>query len=203
MKKTLALLLSLALILALCGGCLFNGGLDRKLVRGSWNDDVYTNEFADIRFTLPEGWLAATDEEIANLMGLAAETLEDEDKWAVEAAKLTTVYDMMAQDPATGNNIIVMFENLSMVIGGTSMSEEDYLKSAKEQVASMSLMDYTFNEPYHTEIGGVQYLTSRADSADIGLSQYYLMHKQDKYMVALIVTIFDETDAEDIIGQFS
>lgn len=203
MKKTLALLLSLALILALCGGCLFNAGLDRKLVRGSWNDDVYTNEFADIRFTLPEGWLAATDEEIANLMGLAAETLEDEDKWAVEAAKLTTVYDMMAQDPATGNNIIVMFENLSMVIGGTSMSEEDYLESAKEQVASMSSMDYTFNEPYHTEIGGVKYLASRADSADIGLSQYYLMHKQNKYMVALIVSIFDETDAEDIIGQFS
>ncbi len=191
-KKKFALFLSLLLILTSTSACFFvQRSTSKQLARGTWNEDVYSSEMSELQFTLPEGWVAATDEEIANLMGIAADSFDDKQKWALEAAKLTTVYDMMAQDPVTGNNVIVMFENLSMVIGGAKMSEEDYLEILKKQIENLDTMEYTFSEPYDTTIGGVDYLTVRADEATVGMSQYYMMHKQDKYMVVVVVTDAD------------
>lgn len=172
------------------------------IARGTWTDGVYTHDYAQLTFTLPEGWIAATDEDIASLMGQSVEILGDKQQWMIESAKLTTIYDMMAQDPATGNNALVMFENLSLSPGGLDISEEDYLEIAEGQMSQMESMDYTFSEPYNATVNGVKYLIVRADEANNNFSQYYLMHKQDKYMVGIIISIFDGTDIDDILPLF-
>jgi hypothetical protein len=173
-------------------------GLDR----GTWNGKVYTNAFADIKFTLPEGWVAATDEEIASLMGQAADIFTDKEKWYIESAKLTTIYDMMVQDPATMNNVSVMFENLSLSPGGLKITEADYLEIVTTQLASLETMKYTFDKPYKTTINGVVYDTVRATEENINITQYYLVHKQDNYMVALIITTAGDTKIDDILTSF-
>jgi hypothetical protein len=173
-------------------------GLDR----GTWTGKVYTNDFAKIKFTLPEGWVAATDEEIAALMGQASDLFTDKQKWLIESAKLTTIYDMMVQDPETMNNISVMFENLSLSPGGTKVTEKAYLDMVTSQLASLETMTYTFDEPYKTKVNGVDYDTVRASEAEIGITQYYMVRRQDNYMVALIITVVGDTKIDDILANF-
>lgn len=79
----------------------------KEFSRGTINGDVYSNQFIGISFTKPELWVYSTDEEIANLMGISAEVLED-GNFIMEASKLNTIYDMMVQDAMTGNNIIIL-----------------------------------------------------------------------------------------------
>jgi hypothetical protein len=217
MKKTPAVIILLSLILMLSGACSNTSKVNtsaeltpkiseaaeetgKELSRGTWNDDVYTNEFAGIQFTLPEGWLVATDEEIANIMGMGAEVMGDDAKWAMEAAKQASIYDMMAQDPVKMNNVSIMFQNLSMSVGGTNISEKDYLEILEAQMKGIETLDYTYGDPYETTINGVTFQTLRAETNNI--AQYYMVHRQDKYMVAVILTLVDDTDIEDILAQF-
>lgn len=177
-------------------------GTPAGLDRGTWTGNVYTNAFASIQFTLPEGWVAATDEEIAALMGQAADLFTDRQKWLVESAKLTTIYDMMVQDPVTMNNVAVMFENLSLSPGGTKVTEEDYLEIVTNQLAALETMTYTFDEPSKTTVNGVVYDTVRAVEENVNITQYYMVRKQDNYMVALIITTTDDTKLDDILAYF-
>jgi hypothetical protein len=172
-------------------------GLDR----GVWDANVYTNAFAKLMFTLPEGWAAATDEQIAALMGQAADILTDKQKWLAESAKLTTIYDMMAQDPVTASSVAVMFENLS-VSGGTKLTEEEYLDLVTQQMAALETMNYTFEEPYETTIGGAAYKTVQAYEETNKVTQFYMVRKQDQYMVILLITIAGDTKIDDILAYF-
>lgn len=163
---------------------------------------MYSSEFAGLQFTMPEGWLAGTDEEIANLMGIGAEYLSDAQKWATESAKLSTIYDMMAQDPVTGNNVMVMFENLSMAIGGSKLDEAGYFDVVKKQLENVEDLEYTFNDPFDATAGSIEFYTVQANETSVGLDQYYMMHKMDNYMVVMIITIVDDTKLEDILANF-
>ena len=37
-------------------------------VRGEWVDQVYTNDYLGFSFTLPEGWVSASDEELYSML---------------------------------------------------------------------------------------------------------------------------------------
>ena len=172
------------------------------LTKGGWNDGVYTNDFSGISFELPEGWVAATDEELASLMGIAADSLEDDQQWILEAAEQAAMYDALAQDPERGNNVLIYFGNLSVIGGAEGLSEEDYLEMTKQLLTGMEQYQYTFDEPYKTTIGGKAYLAVRAEEVNQGLAQYYLIRIQDGYVVGITVTIIDETNIDEIIAYF-
>lgn len=171
------------------------------LTRGTWKDGVYTNEFTGLRYVLPEGWVVATDEQLASMMGIGAEAFGDKQKWAAETAEKTTIYDTMVQDPATQNNISILYENLA-ISGNTKISEEDYFAAVKAQMQNLEKLSYTFGELYKAKLNGVDYLVAPAVETTNKVSQYYLLHKQDKYMVCVIVSIFDDTKADEILAQF-
>lgn len=218
-KKTLAVIFTLSLILTLFSACnlvsriissseapaktsaVSNTDSSEELSRGMWSDETYTNEFAKLRYVLPEGWVIATDEQLATIMGIGAEAFGDKQKWVAEATKMTTIYDTMVQDPVAQNSISIMFENL-VVSGNTKISEEDYCDSIKAQIENLENLSYTFGDSYTTKLNGVDYLVAPTEETNSKISQYYLMHKQDKYMVCVIVSIFDDTKIDDIIAQF-
>jgi hypothetical protein len=176
-------------------------GAAAALQRGTWDGGIYENTFAGIRFAAPEGWYVASDEEIAALMGQAADLFTDEQKWVAESAKLTTIYDMMAQDPETMTNVAVMFENLS-VSGGLNVTEEDYLEIVTTQLSAMETLDYTFEEPGETSIGGVSYDTVMAYEENNDITQYYMVSRVDNYMVVLLITLTGDTEIGDILAYF-
>lgn len=123
MKKAVVILLSVLMLFTACSGKITEE--DKALVRGSVADGVYTNDFADFKFNPGEGWTFASDDEILAMMDLTASEMNEDDKAEYELGKLKTIYDAMAVSD-TGANIIVMYENLALTIGGTSYDEAAY-----------------------------------------------------------------------------
>jgi hypothetical protein len=170
--------------------------------RGKWSGDTYESAFSGIKFTLPEGWVAATDEEIAQLIGVTADVLSDEQKWMIESSKLTTIYDMFAQNPDTKNSVMVLVENLALSAGGTAVTEEAYLEAVTQQLAAVPNMKYSFEDTISTNAGSKTYLSVKCFEENNGFTQYYFVRKQDDYMIGIIASIFDESDISTILEQF-
>ncbi len=134
-------------------------------------------------------------------MGQAADFFTDEQKWLIESAKLTSIYDMMVQDPMTMTNVAVLFENLS-VSGGLNVTEEDYLEIATAQLSAMETLDYTFEGPSEATVNGVSYDTIMAYEENSDITQYYMVRRQDNYMVVLLITLTGNTEIGDLLTYF-
>ena len=93
-----------------------------------------------------------------------------------------------------------MFENLTMHIGGTRLSETQYLESLAEQLDSFE-MGYTFLGITDTTIAGQTYKTLEASINIYGLAQFYHARKIDTFMCTIIVTIDQGND--NMISRFS
>lgn len=176
---------------------------DTVPVRGVWNDDVYTNDFTGATFELPEGWLVASDEELAELIGASTDLLAESGlKFNEKMLEQQSIYDWMVQNPKTGTNVIGMFENLGLVIGGKNITEEEYFDSMKDLLVQANIADYTFGEITTETVSGAEYNVLEAAAPDAGLTQYYYINKQGSYMTAFIITIADGDSIEDVISHF-
>jgi len=90
----LAAIMAATLILASCGSA--------DLDRGEWNGNVFTNEFFGLTFNMPNDWLAASDAEIADLLGIGSEVFEFDDLMEDE----DLVIAMLASSPdPSGSNV--------------------------------------------------------------------------------------------------
>lgn len=199
MKKKILLVIGMVLCLGCFTACGSNNDSENSSInqsqasiRGTWNDNVYTNEFANLKYTLPEQWQYATDEEIASIMGTTEDTFD----------KVT--YDMVSQNLYTGSNIILMFEDLSKSIGGSKITEEDYMDITTQQLKDIEELDYKFGEPFETTIGENKYLACKVELTDNSMTQIYYIRKLENHMLAIIVTANNASDvAEDLIADFN
>lgn len=172
------------------------------LSRGAWADNVYTNETANLKLTLPEGWVAATDEEIAAIMGISVDMLSEAGvPVSEEMLDLQAITDLLIQNPETGSNLIVMFEK-PVVVGG-SLTAEGYLEALAGQLESAGVADYTFGDPYTETVCGDEYAVLRAEAADMGLVQYYYSRTLGDHMVNLIVTVMGDDAVENVMSVFA
>lgn len=152
---------------------------------GKWEDNVYTNDFLGIKFNLPEGWKAATDEEIAKMMNVGKELLNDDQKALAELAEKSGVYYMSVNDPSTGNNIIVLTEKTAV-----NVNTDYYINQLKTQLTSVSSIKYQIGETSKATVAGREYdtLTATASMYGYTTTQRYYVYKIDKYFVGIIVT---------------
>lgn len=159
-------------------------------VRGSWSDTVYTNTFLGLSYTLPEGWVAASDEEILDIMGLGAEVLGNEEALQSALEKQQTVYDFMVQDSATGSNISISFENLSLTIGGSNFSEKDYANAVTSQLKALEELSYVVGDVEEVIIGEKTFwvVPASVEYQGISMQQNYYLHKEGNFMCCIILT---------------
>ena len=78
--------------------------------KGSWEDDVYTNTSLDLTFTLPDGWMSASDENIAQTVG-GNESIGDSN------ADSSSPYDFMIVNASNNDNILLLAEDVSTADG--------------------------------------------------------------------------------------
>lgn len=178
---------------------------DPAALLGAWDEAgaVYTNEALQLRYTLPEGWLYASEEELLNLMGLVKESdlLSDRDKLALELNENQLVIAMMAQDPTTGSNIQLSIQDMSAVVGGSAITEEMY---AELSLDSIDDSKYQAGETYPAQVDGVEFLAMplQTEYGGIEIHQTIYLHKLNKKMVLITVTGMG-TETEDLAGGFS
>lgn len=152
---------------------------------GSWSDNVYTNDFLGLKFKLPAGWKYSSDEEIAEMMNLGTELLNDDQKAAAEVSKLNSAYYMVANDPNTGDNISIISEKPAMEV-----TTEFYINQLKTQLSSVDSISYEIGETSKETVAGKEYdtLTVNASMSGVKMTQRYYIYKVDKYVVCIIST---------------
>lgn len=204
MKKVLKaslvvlILCTLVLTLAGCGDTSKNGGNNVNFSRGEWVDNQYQNDFAKIKFNLPEGWEKATDEQIAQVMGTGEELLNaDQQKWA-ELAEKTSVYGMTASDPSTGASVMVTLEKPVLKV-----TPERYIESVKQQLEALDSMQYSVGDPYTKEIASESYTAADAELVGYnGMKQHYYVKAVGDYIVGIIVTTTEDSQLDTILNSF-
>lgn len=220
MKKTLGLIICALLSLLMLAGCAGNsaspdpdgasaspsdGVSAEKPSRGEWtSDNVYKNEYAGLTFNMPDGWTAATDDEIAQLMGLSADLMSEAGmQFTEKMLELQVINDALIRDSATGSSVIVTFENLGLVVGGSKTTEDEYLDIMKESLNATELTSYSFGDSYEEKIGRESYRVLKADAAEFDMVQYIYVRKQGSYMIDVIVTVMGTDDIANIMSNFS
>lgn len=167
---------------------------------GEWNNNVYTNNFLGLKFSLPQGWTYSSDEEIAEMMNLGIELLNDDQKAAAELSKLTSVYYIAANNPNTGDSVAVMSEKPSM-----DVTTEFYINQLKSHLSTVESVNYEIGEISKEKVADREYDTIIATTnvSGIKVAQKYYVYKMDEYFVAIIVTsVTGEEGIKDIIKSF-
>lgn len=203
MKKIFAIIMVVAMLC--CTACGQITEEDKKLVRGTVENGAFTSEFADFTFTPPSTWTFSSDDEILAMMDLSAADMTEEEKKNLELGKLKTIYDaMVACDD--GANVIIMYENLALTIGGTSYDEAAYAEALSTGLVSQGITSDAKNLGEAT-IGDNKYVvfTGTATSDGITLEQKYLLRKIDDYMLCICITTVPDmtTSYDEILKMFS
>lgn len=180
--KRIACLVSLFLLFALLAGCAPSNDASSAYDRGTWSNGVYKNTFFGIQLTLPEDWKADTDEELAERMGVAMDTVAQGIGADASSLKQRVSYEFFVYNEKTLSNISFNVEKLS-----SSLSEEDYLSAVKLQLEKMENIQVTFGEETSVSIGGQEWLCHSMTAVSQGSTveqKTYLLSK-DTYMACL------------------
>lgn len=163
-----------------------------EISMGEWKDNVYTNEFLDMKFNLPEGWNYSSDEEIAQLMNLGSEAAFGDKEFIAEVTKLTSVYYLFASDPNTGSSVSLFTEKPIV-----DVTMDYYLSQVKSQLEAVTEIDYEIGETATETLAGKEYTTLQVTASEYNMIQKYYLRKMDRYFVGMIVTT---TQGEDSIS---
>lgn len=179
-----------------------NGSFSRGVV----TNKQYVSTYLGICFTATEDWVFASDAELSELMGISFDLFGEDvygtsKEFAEAIAKQALIYDMVAAAP-DGSNVQIMLENLSVSIGGTSLSEIDYVDILRTQLDSITDLNYKLSDTYTSELAGKTFTVIDAEVADGGLQQQFWLLRVDKYMLCITFTSMSE-DAPDFVSLFS
>lgn len=174
-----------------------------QISKGDVDADTYSNDFTGLTFHLPEGWKYATDEQIAELMGIAADILCQDEEYLQAIADLTTVYDMKADGP-DNSSVMVLYENLS-VTGNAGMSEETYISALSQQLNAVNMGHEVSEETEYVNICGEDYacMATTLSANGISLAQNYYLRALGDYMVCIIITAISPTQPDTLLSCFA
>ena len=224
MKKALALILVLFSIATICAcskkgddnntgdtGSISTKDTDntpseKSFQRGTVENNTYTSTFIGLKLKLDDSWTFSSDEEMLEMMDLGSELLSDQQKLAAEISKQQTVYDAMAQQ-ASGSNVIIMFENMSLTDDGNSYDETRYAEVLKQQL-DLSDLTYSYDDLKTIKIADENYLllSTKTEYNSVQIEQSFLIRKIDSYMAVICITSFPDVDTtisvQNIIAHF-
>lgn len=161
------------------------------LTRGTVEGNVYTSEFAGIKFTAPEGWTFAKDDYILSMMNISLDTLGDD--LAVNKALLeqAVIYDALCMDQKTGANIIFEYENLAKEVPDPDKyTMDDIIASFDKQLAAITAIKYEKIKADKVTIAGQEYekLVYHADYNAISMDQVFYIRREGNLVFCIIAS---------------
>ena len=206
MKRAAGLLLALVLVLSMvaCGKKDGDGGDSQSgFQRGTIENGIYTNTFAGIGCQLSDDWTYYTDEQLAELSGVVAESSEEMQK-AMEDGKST--YDMFASAMEGLVTINVVYEDLGALYGKL-LDEAGYLEIAvpklEDALASMGLSNVKVEQTPVQFAGLVREGAVISGEMDgVPMYETLVCIKQEGYMCCVTMCSWTEDITADLVELF-
>ncbi|MDR1330139.1 MAG: hypothetical protein LBK23_11120 [Oscillospiraceae bacterium] len=163
---------------------------------GSWDGDVFTNEWVNISFTLPSDWSALSAEEMqAQIeLGLAAAGVDESAAAMQEAAMARSLNDFTIMGALAVPSVTATYENTEGNPLTANLGAEEYFNMLKLQLSSMGI---EFGEPEDIVIAGETYLLGKGSIAygDISMYQSFYLRKLDGAIVMFTAMYMDDSEA--------
>jgi hypothetical protein len=205
LRKWVCALTALALLLALasCGGA--KGGIQT----GTWSADetVFTNEWSNIRFTVPEGYRAYSAEEVQAVVGAGADMLVNEgsmNQTQADISQMRSAYDFMVSNDISFPSVFLMYENLNIQTLLMGVSPEEYFDALVTQMMSVESFGYEEVSRSDATLAGESWFVGTVSASGGMLYQDYFIRKLDGAIAAVCLTYSEDTkDQRDLfVGAF-
>ena len=192
----------LAVFLCISAGCNPRESIEAILtgdyVVGTISGNNFESEWLGLRFTAPDGFVMASQQEIMEMMQLGLDML-DADGATVAWAEMATVSEMMAMLPDATASASLITERLLL----SGITIEQYVATSFQQLEEMTGWDITFNNDI-TEIdfAGNTWHTYTANIHAFGVnySYQYIIHKFGNRMAIIsIYSLLGEEENIDIL----
>ena len=184
-KRTIALLLLTALLGVLLTSC----SEDKRnyYSPGYWRDSIFYDAFVDLRFTLPQGWEATSQEDLDAMSAGADKALDIQRGGTGEDPASVYHYELSAKDTETGNGILILVQSYS----GNANDYIDGLKSGAELEGAT----YSVGSTSTVQLPGHAYLMVplTMEGQDTPYQRQYL-RKQGDYLINIM--FFSTTEDE-------
>lgn len=173
---------------------------------GSLEGGVYTSEFLGIRCTLDSEWTFATEAELAEMINLSAEQLDDQEL-AEQMKNSPSFVDMCASKADGLSSVNVVLENVGVIYGMT-MDENDYLElgmeKLEESLQSMG-MENISTELSTVEFAGAEHVRAQltASYSDVPFYEELICIKKGSYMGVITLGCYYENNLPALEQLFS
>ncbi|MBQ7999874.1 MAG: hypothetical protein IJ298_01490 [Ruminococcus sp.] len=193
----------LAIVIMLCLACCTQDTQDTEtgISRGSIKGNTYTSKYTGLKFTKPDDWRFLSDKELAQAMSISEEAISDKE-FAASLEEYPSLVDMMVMDDASGLNLTVGYENLTVTMGGT-VTEAEYMDAMTEYLQTMGNM--TVDESIVVKLSGQDYLkTSCSVEIDgVLMKTDYYIRVIDTYMTVITAAYTADVTGINIEAMFS
>ena len=210
--KSIALLMSLTLVFLL-SGCLMQNKNTDKLPMAKWEGNTFVSEWAEFKFTIPDGWYKASNKEISEFYEVESNAIagvtDDEPEKYHNASGVypffVTEYPMnnIPDNVIFNTNVVAVFEKLSALSNLVVKDAKTYLESVASQLEESG---FETEMGKSREIAGHQYelLITSIQGDGFVIKQRYYARKNDKHMVCLIFSSLDneESKIEELLTRF-
>ena len=181
------------ILMAICTLLIVTGCSTTAFSMGSWEGNVYTNDFLGLTYTMPEDWTRTSDEELEELIEQAADLMDLSDN-EKKLADLKAIYYLMTKD-SVGNNAILGSEKVS-----GSTSAKVYAESLKTQLESQESLGYELSDIKTETVDGKEFVIMGANVTLF--KQKYYIYKVDNYMVYICITGYSDEEINEIVEHF-
>ena len=180
------------------------GSDEKTFSTGSSANGSYENAFIGIGFNAPTGWTFYTDDQIKELNQATASMMDEE--YAELIANAAVIYDMMVQDPTTGNSVNVTLEKATAA-SIALLDLETYLTnnvSAVSQALSGMGLTVTENKIIDVTLGGIatKGLWLKCSVSGIEMYELVIPIKCGSYLANVTVATIGADTTADVLANF-
>lgn len=166
--------------------------------------NTYSSSTLGAKITLDEGWVFSTDEEIAELNNVVLDMAGED--YADQLKDADMIYDMMAANETTGDNISVNFQNMGLVYGKV-ITPETYINLSVSQVEDM--LSQVGAENIESSVQKVEFagkeetaLFIKSEVYGVPMYQMCIAKSCGNYIANVTITAMLEDSTPDILAKF-
>lgn len=218
LKKVLVLLLALTMTLSLLAGCSkepISGGdpqnsgsqsepeVPKSYAPGVWDGDVYTSEFLQMKYTLPEGWTASTPEELIAQAESDGNPPTDKQREG-DFSDAEAIYELSVTSDDGSALMSVMVMNLSLNPINKLINEKDMFEGMVDGLTEQfGEVDIVPGDVFDQVIGGKDFRVLPISFADGVMTQWNAICFDGDYLyMVTLVVIGDAMEPASVLTGF-